>query len=115
MNRSERRKNKKVEKDPVFYIKKSELEQKLMISYQKGYENALKSDAVSFVLTMLLGIPCKVMKEKHGWGNRKRLPRFAEDIMDEYEKLDLNTDSIEQMQEVIYEQTGIRFGNRSDS
>lgn len=115
MNRSERRKHKIVEKDPVFSIKKSELEQKLMISYQKGYENALKSDAVKFVLTMLLGIPCKIMKEKHGWGNRKRLPEFAEAILEEYEKLDLKTNSIEEMQEIIYEQTGICFGNRSDS
>jgi hypothetical protein len=112
VNREERRKNKIRKKEPVFVLKKSELEQKLQESYQKGYENGRKvniSDAVNSVFTMLLGIPCKVLKEKYGWGLKKRLPEFAEYVLAEYDAFEGSPETLEELQEFIYEQTGLMF------
>lgn len=112
MNRKERRKNKITQKDPVFVLKKSDLEQKLQESYQKGYDSGIKfnnSDAVAQVLAMLLGLPCKVLKEKYGWGFQKRLPDFADAVLAEYEHFDESTESLKQLRDFIYENTGIKF------
>ena len=112
MNRQERRKNKIKQKDPVFVLKRSELEQKLQESYKKGYETGRKvntSDAVDAVFAMLLGLPCKVLKEKYGWGLKKRLPEFAEAVLAEYEQFEESPESVEELQEFIFEQTGMKF------
>lgn len=100
-------------KDPVLRIKRSVLEQKLQESYKKGYETAIKSEGVDAVFAMLLGLPLKVLKDKYGWGIKKRLPEFAEAVIQEYQRFDADTESIEQMQQFIFDETGIRF-DRSD-
>ena len=112
MNRSERRRNKKSQKDAVLCIKKSELEQKLQESYQKGYENAKKvvtDEVTAEVFTMLLGLPMTVLKDQYGWGFRKRLPRFADQVIAEYLKYDGKTSSLKELQDFIYESSGMKF------
>ena len=111
MNRSERRRNKKSQKDAVLCIKKSELEQKLQESYQKGYENAKKAvtdEVTAEVFTMLLGLPMVVLKDQYGWGFRKRLPRFADQVIAEYMKFD-KVKSLKELQDFIYESSGMKF------
>jgi hypothetical protein len=111
MNRSERRRNKTEQKDPVLCIKKSELEQKLQESYQKGYENAKKAvtdEVTAEVFTMLLGLPMVVLKDHYGWGFRKRLPRFADQVIEEYMKFD-KVKSLKELQDFIYESSGMKF------
>ena len=115
MNRSERRRNKikkTQQKDAVLCIKKSELEQKLQESYQKGYENAKKAvtdEVTAEVFTMLLGLPMVVLKDQYGWGFRKRLPRFADQVIAEYLKYDGKTSSLKELQDFIYESSGMKF------
>jgi hypothetical protein len=114
VNRSERRRNKikkTQQKDAVLCIKKSELEQKLQESYQKGYENAKKAvtdEVTAEVFTMLLGLPMVVLKDQYGWGFRKRLPRFADQVIAEYMKFD-KVKSLKELQDFIYESYGMKF------
>ena len=66
MNRAERRKQKLHNSEPIITLKRSDLEKKLQEMYQKGYEDGLKQsqvDASGKVFAMLLGLPCKVLKE----------------------------------------------------
>lgn len=112
MNRSERRKHKIVEKDPVLCIKRSVFEEKLQESYKKGYEAGQINDSVNAVLTMLLGLPIKVLKDHYGWGMKKRLPEFADLVINEYNRFDESAESIEQMQAMIYEESGIKFAQK---
>lgn len=111
MNRSERRRNKTEQKDPVLCIKKSELTQKLQESYQKGYENAknvMTDEITAEVFTMLLGLPMVVLKDQYGWGMKKRLPEFADKVIEEYMKFDKVKD-LEELQNFIYETSGMKF------
>ena len=94
------------------YIKKSDLMKKLSEMYDQGYKDAQKrdkSDIISSVLIFLLGIPCKVLADKYGWGLKKRIPEFAEAVVDAYEQFDQNVESLEQMRDWIFETTGIKF------
>ena len=96
---------KKIQNDPILHIKRSEFIKKLSESYQNGYDSC-KNDAVGHVLAMLLGLPCKVLHDHYGWGIKKRLPEFGELVLEEYQNFD---GTIEEMQEYIFQTTGIKF------
>lgn len=108
MNRSERRKNKITEKDPVLCIKKSVFDQKMSEMYEKGRKVAT-SEVISKVFTLLLGLPCKVLYDHYGWRTKKRLPEFAQAVLDLWEEFDESAKSYEEMQEWIFRETGIKF------
>jgi hypothetical protein len=109
-----RKKDKTVQKDPAYCIKKSVLEQKMQESYQKGLEDAkrmMTEDIVTDVFTMLLGLPMMVLHMDYGWGHRKRLPEFADKVIKEFNTLNLETSSLEDIRQWIYEQSGVKFEN----
>ena len=108
MNREQRRKNKIAEKDPVLCIKRSVFDQKLQEMYQKGRKTA-SSEVISKLFTLLLGLPCKVLYDQYGWRTKKRLPEFAQSVLDLWEQFDESAESYEQMQEWIFRETGIKF------
>lgn len=101
MNRAERRRlEKQGKKNPSMTIKASELE----AMKQKERQKALDA-----VLPLLLGFPVKVLKEKYGWGTQKRLPDFADALLEAYEEFSKNEQSMEDLMKQVEQDCGIRF------
>lgn len=79
MNRAERRRLEKqganVRKEPVITMKSSEIEK---------IKSEAREEAVDTAMILLLGIPVKVLRERYGWGMKKRLPEFAEAVLEVY-------------------------------
>lgn len=79
MKRAERRRlekqGKTVQKEAVLSMKASDLER---------IKNEAREEAVDTAMVLLLGIPVKVLHDKYGWGTKKRLPEFAEAVLDVY-------------------------------
>lgn len=100
MNRQQRRKATKkglpVSKDPVYNLKQSDVAK-------------MKSEATETAITLLLSIPIKVMHEEFGWGMRKRLPRLADALIDEYQKFADGEMTLEEYQDMVYEYCGVKF------
>lgn len=95
MNRQQRRQNEREsKKDPRYYLSESEL-------------NKVKSDAVDTAMMLLLYIPINVMHEKYGWGAKSRLPRLAEELLEEYEKIATTSMPLRAYAENIKKLTGI--------
>ena len=109
MNRKQRRMS---TKSAVFVPKYSNFDEKLQKMYEKGYQDGLKhncSDAVGSVFAMMLGLPIKVLHDKYGWGIKKRLPEFAEAVIELNHQFEESADSVRDMQEYIYQTTGIKL------
>lgn len=105
MNRAERRRFKKktgvaVPKDPVYNMKKSDID-------------TMKKDAISeaadAAMILLLAMPIKVLRDEYSWGSKKRLPEFAEKLADEYSNFSNGDVSLEEYAKLVYEYTGIKF------
>jgi hypothetical protein len=65
-------------------------------------------------MILLLSLPIKVLKEQYGWGNKKRLPKFAELLTDAYQEFAESNRSLDEEVEFIYQQTGIKFLRNPD-
>lgn len=73
----------------------------------------ITSDAIDQAFVLLLGIPCKVMREQYGWAT-KRLTKFSEFILGYYNEFQNGEMSIEAYRKMIWEQTGIGFTMSGD-
>lgn len=107
MNRKQRRKNKiptitKVLREPIYTLKKSELDKIKLQATEQAIEQSL---------TLLLALPVKVLKEHYGF-SRKKLENFCAFISDEYDKLELSKQGLEECRQMLYEQAGVRFEMR---
>lgn len=104
MNRAERRRlekqGKNVSKEPVISMKVSDLER---------IKNEARSEAVDTAMILLLGIPVKVLHDKYGWGMKKRLPEFAESLLDVYSDFSDGAMTLDEFRELIYVECGIKF------
>lgn len=104
MNRKQRRQLKKqgiqVAPDPVFNMKQSDIDK------MKQKE---QSNAVDTAMVLLLGLPIKVLHDKYGWRNKKRLPEFAEALTDLYQEFSDGELDLNEFAEMIYQETGIKF------
>lgn len=102
MNRAERRRleRKQGKKEPVYNIKSSNLEQ---------IKRKATKDAVDVAFKLMLGIPVMVLHDKYGWGGKKRLPEFSDYVLDLYDGFDKGYVTLEDIEQCIYEETGIRF------
>ena len=61
----------------------------IVIAYEKEHypiEKPTVAELIELSLEeKLLGLPEKVLKEKYGWGTQKRLPDFADALLEAYE------------------------------
>lgn len=61
-------------------------------------------------MPLLLGLPIKVLKEKYGRGTQKRLPDFADALLEAYkEEFSRNEQSMEDLMKQVEQDCGIRF------
>jgi hypothetical protein len=72
------------------------------------HKEAIAEEAVEQALTLLLGIPCKVMKEKYGWG-KKRITSLCEYILEYYNDFQNGEISIDEYRKSVWEDVGIGF------
>ena len=104
MNRAERRKRQKlglpISKEPCYNMTSSQL---------NSMKEEITNEAVVDAFTLMLAIPVKVMYEKYGWGMKKRLPEFAEAILEEYEHFQNDEISARDYEELVYQYCGIKF------
>lgn len=105
MNRAQRRKAMKNKqyvprKEPVYNLKSSDI---------SNMKKTATSDAIDTAMALLLSIPIKVMHDKYGWGMKKRLPEFADALIDEYQEFADGNMSLEEYQEMVYEYCGVKF------
>lgn len=109
MNRAERRARKKkglpISNEPCYNMKQSDI---------KRIKEDTTNDAVVQAFTLMLAIPVMVMRKKYGWGTRKRLPEFAEAILDEYTLFQNDEMTIEEYQDIVMEYCGINFKVQED-
>ena len=104
MNRQQRRmaqrKGLPVTHEPVFNMKQSDI--------KKMKQDATEA-AVDAAMILLLGIPVKVMKEKYGWGMKKRLPEFCEVMIDVYTDFQNGDMTLKEFADLIYQECGVKF------
>lgn len=109
MNRAERRRlekqGKTVRKEPVLSMRASDLER---------IKSEAREEAVDTAMVLLLGIPIKVLRDKYGWGMKKRLPEFAEALLEVYSDFSEGDMTLEEFRELIYEECGIKFQKETD-
>lgn len=109
MNRAQRRAAKKnkqfVQRDPVYNVKESDL---------SNMKSKATEQAVDMAMILLLSIPVKVMHDKYGWGMKKRLPKLAEALIDEYQEFADGNMTLEEYQEMVYEYCGMKFEKNTE-
>lgn len=109
MNRAERRRlgkqGKIIPKEPVLSMKASDIER---------IKSEAREEAVDTAMILLLGIPVKVLRDKYGWGMKKRLPEFAEALLDVYSDFSSGDMTLEEFRELIYNECGIKFQKAPD-
>lgn len=67
------------------------------------------TNGMDAAMILLLGIPVKVMKEKYGWGMKKRLPEFCEAMIDVYTDFQNGDMTLEEFADLIYQECGVKF------
>lgn len=102
MNRAERRRLKKEQekKEPVYNIKQSNLKQ---------MKSEATNEAVSVAFKLMIGIPTMVLHDKYGWGGKKRLPEFAEHVLDLYDSFDKGFITLDDIEKCIEDETGVKL------
>lgn len=109
MNRAERRRRAKqglpVKKEPVYNMKQSDVSRVKSQAAEKAVDTAM---------VLLLALPIKVMRERYGWGMKKRLPDFAEALTDEYQRFADGEMSLEEYAQYVYDTVGIKFQVQED-
>lgn len=113
MTRAElRRRQKAKDKDPVYHIRKSEIDKMV----QAEVERWLKEDkekavveACDRALVHLFSVPIMVLAKDYGWGTRKRLPEFAERLTDAYQEIVEGDKTLMDYADMVYRMTGVKF------
>lgn len=113
MNRKQRRELQKekgtnfpaVAKEPVYQMKKSDIEQIKAKAREEASEEAI---------ILLFALPIKLLHDEYGWGTQKRLPEFGEKLTDEYQAFSDGTMSLKEYADLVFEYTGIKFERAKD-
>lgn len=66
-------------------------------------------DAANKALLLTMAIPVKVLHDKYGWRRCKRLPDFADAIIEEFQNFQDGTMSLQDYELEVYKHPGIRF------
>ena len=76
-------------------------------------ETALRDEwtkkAVDMAFVLMMSLPVMVLKEKYGWGARKRLPEFAEYLSDYYQEFRDSPMDVWEYAEQAQAYTGVGF------
>lgn len=103
MNRAERRRRErqglgKDVKDPVYTVKRSDLDQ----AKKEAAQNAIDA---AFIL--MLGLPVMVLHDKYEWGGKKRLPEFTEHVLDLYDSFNRDFFTLDEVLKAIKKEAGV--------
>lgn len=83
-------------RDPVIPMHASDIER-------------IKQTAVESAMVLIMGMPLKVLRERYGWGVKKRLPEFTEYMLSEYASFQDGAMNLEEYRDLIYEYCGVKF------
>lgn len=108
MGRAERRKQGIREKVPSYTLTGKQLEMMLQQAHQEGVQEAIRI-ATDEAFVLMISIPIKVMHDKYGWRQKKRLPELAEAIADEYQRFSDGAMAAEEYKQFVYKHTGMMF------
>lgn len=103
MNRAERRRREKAGigkefKEPVYNIKRSDLDQAKKEAAQ---------EAIDAAFILMLGLPVMVLHDGYKWGSKKRLPEFIEHVLDMYDGFNKELFTLDDVLEKIKKETGV--------
>lgn len=71
-------------------------------------------DVVAVTMCLLFAMPIKVLKDKYGWGCKKRLPEFADLLAAEYQKFADSEMTLEEYADSLYQECGIKFEKKEN-
>ena len=102
MNRAERRRKEKEAqgKKKTYTLTVEQIEQIKKEALEEARHQAM---------VLLLGIPVLVLREQYGWGEKKRLPEFAEHVTDYYQEFAEGKWTVEEYAQMVFDYTGIGF------
>jgi hypothetical protein len=103
MKKSDRKKIERY-KDPVYTVHKSEIERIRKDAYDAGIEAGVRDG-----FALMFCMPLMVLYSRYGWKRRKRLPAFAEAVLDEFRKFQEGDMTAEEYQKFVYENCGMKF------
>lgn len=66
-------------------------------------------NAVDYAFLYLVGMSVKVLHDQFGFRSKKRLPEFADALINEYERYLEGDATPEEYRQIVYEQCGVRF------
>lgn len=98
MNRAERRRLQRSDRDGVINIKQSDI--------QKIKQDATDK-AVRQAFTMMMHVPLIVLRDKYGFG-AKRLDAFMNYMLDSFDSIERQYVNFEDLKQALEEETGIR-------
>lgn len=81
-------------------VKKKQLKKQLAEERAKGVEIGIR---LAFFL------PVHILKNSYGWGNRKRLPRFADELTEAYKLIASGRLSLADLEKEFNESTGAKI------
>lgn len=108
MNRKQRRKNKVEEKEPIYNFTYSQIENLKKKTTDEAIEKLVPfAMAKNFYLTIM------ILRDKYGFG-KKRLGDVIEYMQDLYDSLGNNYLTLEDIENTIFEETGVRIGTLAE-
>ena len=104
-----------IEKEAVAEVNRRIKEANEALEKKLAAERAdMTREALDQAFTLMIGIPVRVLKNKYGWGSKKRLPEFAEYVQTLYQEFSEGDMSIYEYQKLVWEETGIGFVMREE-
>lgn len=85
-----------------------EREARLRASLKEQSDDIAK-DSVDKAFVIMIGIATRVLKEQYGFGTKKRLPEFAEHVVDYYSDFQEGKDTVEEYLDQVEKECGLRF------
>lgn len=79
------------------------------VSVSDAERRKIKEDAVDTAMILLFAIPVKVLYDKYGWGTKKRLPEFADELTREYQRFSDGDYTVQQYKDFVAATCGMRF------
>lgn len=108
MNRKERRKNSVKSKEPIYNLTYSQIE-----SIKRNATEEAVRKLVPFATAKNFYFSMMILRDKYGFG-KKRLGDFMEYMANLYESFGDGYLSLEDMEETIFEETGVRIGTLAE-